>query len=957
MIGQTISHYRIIEKLGAGGMGVVYKAQDVRLDRAVALKFLPENLADDAQALERFRREAQAASALNHAGICTIYDIGEVPLQAGETEGGRPFIAMEFITGDTLRNYIHGQPLPLEEILGLGIQIADALDAAHSEGIVHRDIKPANIFVTKRGQAKVLDFGLAKLVPKGVAAGAGVGVSSGSVEDSVSIVGLISGTPSYMSPEQVRGDDLDPRTDIFSLGLLLYEMATGRQAFGGGTGGAIIEAILTRVPAPVRSLNPSIPPRLEEIVNKALNKDREQRYQTAAQVCADLKELKLAIDSGHTVRIAAPAAVQGRGRKWIAIGGVVAGAAALALAFWPLKPRHANALNETDTIVLADFNNKTGDAVFDDTLQQGLAVQLEQSPFLSLVSEQRVQQTLQLMGQPSGTKLTPDIARVLCARTGSKAYLSGSISSLGSEYVININAVNCETGDDLAKEQVTADSKEHVLKALGEASTKLRAKLGESLKTVQKLDAPIDQATTPSLEALQAYGLGRKAMMVNGDYTAAVNFLGQAIARDPNFAMAYASLGTTYHNLGDKNLAADNTQKAYELRGHVSEWERLYIETHYHQFVTGDLEEARQAYVLWGETYPREEVPKNNLGIIYQNLGQHEKALVEFRDAQELAPNDALTYSNLVATYMRLNRFQEAANAARQALAKNPDSYDLRLYLYQLAFVMGDPAVMTQQIEWAAGKPVAESNMIYYAADSAAYAGQMGKSRELLREAIASAEFANEKEKAAGYEAAEALQDVFFGDAAEARQHAAGALALSNGRDAEYPAALALAIAGESAKAEALAEDLGRRFSTDTIVQFNYLPTLRAQMSLDGGETMKAIELLQPAAPYELGVPGPSNFSNNLYSVYVRGEAYLRARQGAEAAAQFQKIIDARGVVVNDPIGALAHVGLARAEVLNGDDARAKAAYEDFLQLWGAADPDVPILKQARAESAKLSPQ
>lgn len=951
MIGQTISHYRITEKIGAGGMGVVYKAQDVRLDRAVALKFLPDNLARDALALERFLREAHTASALNHPGICTIYDIGEVPPEGGETGGGRPFIAMEFIAGDTLRNHIHGQPLPLEETLSLGIQIADALDAAHSEGIVHRDIKPANIFVTKRGQTKVLDFGLAKLVPKGIAAGVGA-----PADQSTSIVGLISGTPSYMSPEQVRGDDLDPRTDIFSLGLLLYEMATGQQAFGRGTGGAIIEAILTRPPAAPRSINPAVPPQLEEIISKALNKDRDQRYQSAAEICADLKQLKLSIDSGHTVRMAPPAMAQAGTRRWVAFAGAAAGViiALAAIGFWLLNVRGATALNETDTIVLADFVNKTGDPVFDDTLRQGLAVQLEQSPFLSLVSDQRVQQTLQLMGQSRGTKLTAEVARGLCARTGSKAYLTGSISSMGTSYVIDIGAVNCQTGDDLAQEQVTADSKEHVLKALGEASSKLRHKLGESLRTVQKLDAPIDQATTPSLEALQAYSLGRKALLLKGEYGDAENLLEHAISLDPNFAMAYATLGTAYHNSGEKNLAAANTKKAYELREHVSEWERLYIETHYHQFVTGDLEKASQSYELWAQTYPREQVARNNLGVVDQNLGQHEKALAAFHDAGRVAPPDALNYSNLVATYIHLNRFDDAAAIAKQGIAKYPDSDDLHLYMYQLAFVQGDAAGMTQQMQWAAAKPEAESTMLDYVAESAAYSGQLGRARELSREAITSAEQAKEKEKAADYEATAALEEAFVGNFAQARKDAAASLTFSNGRDAEYPAALAFAVAGDSSRAQTLADDLAKRFPDDTVVKFDYVPTIRAELALAGGNVSKAVESLEQAVPYELGVPGPSNFSNSLYSIYVRGEAHLHARQGADAAAQFQKLIHSRGIVINDPVGALAQLGLARADLASGDSSKAKAAYADFFELWKAADSDIPVLKQARAESAKL---
>ena len=658
MIGQTISHYRVIEKLGAGGMGVVYKAEDVRLNRPVALKFLPENIANEPQALERFRREAHAASALNHPGICTIYDVGEPD---------RPFIAMEFIDGQGLRNHIGGKPLPLEEILSLGIQIADALDAAHAQGIIHRDIKPANVFVTKRGQAKVLDFGLAKLLPKGVAF---AGVSGNGPQDSLSMVGIISGTPSYMSPEQIRGDELDQRTDLFSFGLLLYEMTSGRQAFAGKTGGAIIESILSRRPPPLGDVNPEVPARLEEIIAKAVHKDREQRYQSAATIREDLKQLKLYVDSGHTVRMAQPRSPV---RKWMIVSGAAALLLAFAIAGWLINARRVRALSKTDTIILADFNNKTGDPVFDDTLQQGLIVQLEQSPFLSPVSERRVQEVLQLMGRPQGTRLTPDVARDVCARTGSKAYLSGIISKLGSQYVIGINAINCRTGDALTQEQVTADSKEHVLKALSDASTRLRARLGESLKTVQKLDAPLDQATTPSLEALQSYSLGRKAVLLKGDYTGAILLFERAVNLDPNFAMAYASMGTSYYNLGEKNRAIEATKKAFELRSRVSEWERLYIESHYHQFVTGDQEKARQVYELWEQTYPREQVARNNLGVVYQTLGQHAKALTKFQEAGQVAPFDALTYSNVVDAYVHLNRFEEAVAAAQEAVTKNLD--------------------------------------------------------------------------------------------------------------------------------------------------------------------------------------------------------------------------------------------------------------------------------------------
>ncbi|HEY8713769.1 MAG TPA: protein kinase, partial [Candidatus Acidoferrum sp.] len=901
MIDETISHYRIVEKLGAGGMGVVYKAQDTRLNRAVALKFLPENMAHEAQALERFRREANAASALNHPGICTIYDVGD--------DRQRPFIAMEFIDGETLSQHIHRQALALEEILELGIQIADALDAAHEQGIIHRDIKPSNVFVTKRGQAKVLDFGLAKLVAKDpLHSGGGT-----APEESVSVVGIISGTPAYMSPEQIRGDDLDRRTDIFALGLLLYEMATGRQAFGGKTGGVIIESILTRPPVAIADANPRLPAGLETIITKCLEKDRDKRYATAAAVRADLLQLKRVSDSGNiTASFAVPvgaaasvsvpptiaATVAARTFPWKAVaGGVTALLIITVVAAWFLNTRHARALGQADTIVLADFVNKTGDGIFDDTLRQGLAAQLQQSPFLSLVSEQRIRQTLRLMGQPMDSKLSPALIGEICQRAGSKAYVSGSISNLGNQYVIGVNAVNCHSGDYLAREQVTADGKENVLKALGEASTKLREKLGESLKTVQKLDTPIEDATTSSLEALQAYSLGRTTMQVKGDFPGAVPLLERSIELDPKFAMARAMLGTVYHNIGEKNLSAENTKQAYAMRGRVSEWEKFYIESHYYHFVTGDMEKARQTYELWAQIYPREQVPAGNLGVIYQTLGQYDKSLAEFRQAMRLSPSDSLNYGNLAIAYVHLNRREEAKAAADEALSKNLDSADLRLDLYQLAFLNNDAAGMEQQVAWAMGKPGKENLMLYEQAATAAYAGKLASAREFSRQAATSAGGAGEKEMQAGCEAAAALWEALYGNNAEARKHAASTLAISNGRDAQYVAALALALAGDAGRAQALADDLDKRFPEDTVVRFNYLPAIRAQLALAApGGAAKAVESLSVATPYELGVPGSSTFWTNLYPVYVRGAALLAERKGAEAAAEFQKIMDWPGV-------------------------------------------------------------
>jgi tetratricopeptide (TPR) repeat protein/predicted Ser/Thr protein kinase len=960
MIDRTISHFRVLEKLGAGGMGVVYKALDTRLDRAVALKFLPDGMAQDSQALERFRREAHAASALNHPGICTIYDIGE--------QDHMPFIAMEFIDGETLRQHIHGQPLPLEEILDLGIQIADALDVAHAGGIIHRDIKPSNVFVTTRGQAKVLDFGLAKLVPKDIAGLGPADSSSTAPSDGVSIVGVLSGTPAYMSPEHVRGDDLDPRADVFALGLLLYEMATGRQAFGGKTAGAIIEAILTRAPASVRAVNPQIPAQLEEIINKCIEKDRDRRYPTAAAVRSDLQQFKRVSDSGQiissvAVAAAAPAAAAAMpasprpGRfGWKAVVGISATLVALlAIAGWLYNTRHAHALTQADTVVLANFTNKTGDPVFDETLRQGLAAQLQQSPFLSLVSDQRIQEELRLMGIPVDTKLSAAVVGDLCQRLGSKAYLSGTISSIGSQYVIGVSAVNCRTGDSVAQEQVTANGKEAVLSALDKASIKLREQLGESLKTIQKLDTPIEQATTPSLEALQAYSLGRRNMLGKADYTAAIPLFERSIQLDPNFAMAYATLGTTYHNLGEKTLAAENTSKAYELRSRVSEWEKFYIESHYYHFVTGDLEKARQVYELWAQIYPREQVTPTNLGVVFQTLGQHDKSVAQWTEAIRLSRSDSLNFANIVLGYVHLKRLDEARATAAEALSKNLDSADLRIDLYELAFLTNDVPGMAQQVSWATGKPGKESVMLSLESATAAYQGKLAAARDFSRQASSSAQRADEKEIAAGCDAAAALWEALYGDTSQARQRAADTLAQSNGRDAQYVAALALALSGDSAHARTLADDLDKRFPDDTIVRFNYLPTLRAQLALTAsGSGAKAVETLAVASPYELGVPGSNALWTNLYPVYVRGEAFLASHQGTLAAAEFQRILDWPGVVGNEPIAALAHLGLARSYALAADVPKSRAAYNDFLALWKDADPDVPILMQAKSEYAKL---
>ena len=971
MIGRTISHYRVVEKIGGGGMGVVYKAEDTRLQRYVALKFLPEDLGNDAAALARFRREAQAASALNHPNICTIHDIGD--------ENGIAFIAMEYLDGIMLKNRIAGRALEIDTLLSFSIEIADALDAAHAVGIIHRDIKPANIFITKRGTPRFLT----SVWPRGQIPGTARESESGSDDPTISLNHLTKdnvtlGTVSYMSPEQVAGKPLDERTDLFSFGVTLYEMATGRLPFDRGTEGATYGAILHESPEmPTRS-NAQVPPHLEQIISKALEKDPALRYQHASEMRADLVRLKRNTESGQAFGAASKTIAaskhsspdhtgkQARLRHFM-FGGLalLLVGALIAIGFYYRPHRQPEHLAATDTIVLADFNNSTGDGIFDDTLKTALGVSLQQSPFLHVLSDSKVAKTLQLMSRSVDAKLTAELAREVCLRTNSQAYIAGSIGTLGSDYVIGLKAINCQSGDRLAQQQVTVESKEKALNGVGEATAKLRAELGESLASVQKFDKPLQQVTTSSYEALKAYTQGKRMFDREGD-AEAIPFFKRAVELDSGFAIAYGYLGISYVNLGEIAQGLEPLRKAFEAREHSSEREKNFIEACYYSIVTGELDKADRGLGLWISEYPRDEnYPHLLLAVNYGKMGRIEEAITETREHLKVDPDSAIAYENLAQYYLDTGRLDDAKSTLDASYSRNLGDFQFHQIAYLIAFFRNDRVAMQSELEWSKGKPQ-EQSMLFLAAETQAYYGRMTAARELWKRTVQMAKGQNDKVSAADFLLQQASVEIGFGNASRGRELIDAALSLSVER-ARMGAAQLLAEIGEVGRAGKLVDTFSKDHPTDTMTQSGYVPMVRAQIEMTKGNPRQAITLLEPAKSVELGM--------ELYPAYVRGLAYLSTNDPGAAISEFGKILKHREVVLNvqpdyvSPLGApklwlLARLGSARANALlaktsqglGADAARAQALadYKEFLAIWKDADPDIALLKQVRAEYQKV---
>jgi serine/threonine protein kinase/tetratricopeptide (TPR) repeat protein len=966
-----ISHYRILAKLGAGGMGVVYLAEDMKLGRKVAIKVLSHEFTTNRDRLHRFEQEASAASNLNHPNILTIHEVG--------VDDGRHYIATEFIDGSTLRRKAAAQHLEIPEILDIAVQVASALEEAHSAGIVHRDIKPDNIMVRRNGYVKVLDFGLAKLTET-------VDRSPSDAEASTRVLvqtdaGVVMGTSHYMSPEQARGKPVDARSDIWSLGVVIYEMVAGRTPFEGETSTDVIVAITQKEPPPLARFAPNVPAELEWIVMKALRKDRDERYQTTKELLTDLRRLKQRLefetelersagpDSATRSRISAPtlpttpehavrtevktishvssAEYIANGIKRHKIAAVVALLliVASASAFYFYR-RHSEPLHERDTILLTDFVNTTGEPVFDGTLKQALAVQLGQSPFLTLFPEDRVRETLRFMGRSAEDRVTRDVGREICERQGIKAMLTGTIATLGSHYVITLEAMNPRSGDSIAREQIEAESKEKVLSSLGTAASNLRKKLGESLGSIKQYDVDIEQATTSSLEALKAYAMANDER-AKGRARESLTFYKRAIELDPNFAMAYARIGVHYGNFEQLESAKPYVEKAYELRDRVSEREKLYITEKYFTYITGEIDKTIETLQTWSRLYPNDFIPHNNLSTNYQLIGRYDEAVKEALEAVRLSPDNMNAKDNLVASFVGLGRFDEAEQAEREAQKINADALSAHANNYLFAYIRRDQAAMDRETQWAKGKPE-ESELTMITSFTALSLGKLKQARELQKRSLELFKQQDRAEAATTALLTMAAHLEQLGQCDEAKSNAKSGLNLLRGQKSLAMGAFVYAACDDLTQAQSLLNDARTAYPKNTVINVIVTPIVSAIAEQRKGNVSQAIQLLESVRSYQFGIVLGSS------TAFLRGNLYLQQRMGKEAAAEFQSILDHPGSDYLSPAHTLAHLGLARAAVINGDTAAARKSYQDFFGLWKEADSDLPVLVQARKEYAEL---
>ena len=958
-----ISHYKILEKLGAGGMGEVYLAEDMKLGRKVAIKILSYEFTTNKDRLHRFELEASAASNLNHPNILTIHEVGE--------EDGRHFIATEFIDGVTLRCKIAASQLNTPEILDIAVQVASALEEAHTAGIVHRDIKPDNIMVRRNGYVKVLDFGLAKLTET---------VDSDLVDPDASTrvlvqtdAGVVMGTAHYMSPEQARGKPVDARSDIWSLGVVIYEMVAARRPFEGETSTDVIVAILNNEPQPLARFALNVPAELDWIVMKALRRERDERYQTIKELITDLRRVKQRLEfeselerSGAPSRSSEPASALTTPQRalltsthvssaqYIASGvkrHIIAAAsvalllvAATASAIY-LYNRNSQPLTERDTVLLTDFVNTTGEPVFDGTLKQALAVQLGQTPFLNLFPDDRVRETLRFMGRQPDDRITRDVGREICERQGIKAMLTGAITTLGSNYVITLEALNPRSGDSIAHEQIEAESKEKVLSSLGTAASNLRKKLGESLSSIQKYDVNIEQATTSSLEALKAFTMGNEARD-RGKLLESLTFYKRAIELDPNFAMAYARLGNAYANTNQYEAAKQYVQKAYDLRDRVSERERLYITEKYYGNITYENDKMIETEQTWARLYPNDFMPRVNLSINYRVFGRHEESLQDILQAVKLNPNNIAVRDHLVDTFIRLGRFEEAEQAERETQKIDADSLFAHRNNYFLAFLKRDQAAMDREAQWARGRPE-EGDSIAEMSSAALYFGKVKQAGELQKQSVEILKRQNRAESASSGLLNFANAMWIVGECEKSKVSAKAALSLVRSHNSLAQGAVTYAPCDE-AQAQSLLDEGLAAYPKSTMIVNMVAPVVRAANERRRGNISQAIQLLESIRSYELGV------ILGVISKYWRGNLYLEQRMGKEAAAEFKSIIDHPGVDFFSPVHTLAHLGLGRAAAINGDTASARKSYQDFFALWKDADPDLPELVKAKKEYEQL---